>query len=91
MYRCIYLYNRVGRTHLRRCHTRVNTVFCIHMGVSLYKILFYFKALLFKSIILLPPPPVQRLPYCNTIARPFHNICPLTDPTLVMPYTINYW
>jgi len=49
--------------------------------VSLYTILFYFKALLWESIILLlPPPHLQSLPYCNTIARPLRNIRPATDP-----------
>jgi len=40
--------------------------------VSLYKILYHFKALLWKSIILfLPPPNLQSLPYrcCTPIAR----------------------
>ena len=56
---------------------------------------FYFtlklKALLWESIILLlPPPHLQSLPYCNTIARPFRNILPRTDPPSVChtPYNI---
>ena len=36
------------------------------------------------------PPHLQSLPYCNTIARPFRNIRPLTDPPCVWhkPYII---
>jgi len=41
---------------------------------SLYKILFYFRALLWESIIrLFPLPHLQSLPYCNAIARPLRN------------------
>jgi len=39
------------------------------LPLSLYKILFHFKALLWESINFLSPPPhLQSLPYCNTIA-----------------------
>ena len=52
--------------------------------VSLFKILFHFKALLWESIILLVAPLfLQRLPYCNTIARLLRNIRPPTDPPFV--------
>jgi len=36
------------------------------------------------------PPHLQSLPYCNTIARPFRNIRPPTDPPFVChtPYNI---
>ena len=57
--------------------------------LSLYKILFHFKALLWESIILLLPSPLlQSLPYCNTIARLSRNIRPPTDPPFVchIPY-----
>ena len=38
----------------------------------------HFNALLWESIILLlPSPNLQRLPYCNTIARPLRNIRPI--------------
>ena len=41
--------------------------------VSLYKILFNFKALLWESIIRLPPPPLAKPTllqyYCTTIAQ----------------------
>ena len=37
------------------------------------------------------PPHLQSLPYCNTIARPFRNICPPHQPPFCMPYTIQYW
>jgi len=59
--------------------------------LSLYKRLFYFKDLLWESIImLLPLPHLQGLPYCNTIARPLLSIRPPTDPPVVChtPYTI---
>jgi len=59
--------------------------------LSLYKILFRFKALLWESIIRVPPPPhLQSLPYCNTIARLLGNRRPLTDPPFVChtPYSI---
>jgi len=37
-----------------------------------------------------PPPHLQSLPFCNTIARPLGNIRPLTDPPCVCrePYNI---
>jgi len=56
--------------------------------ICLHKILFYFKALLWESIILFlppphpviaPPPSLQNLPHCNTIARPLRDIRPATD------------
>ena len=61
--------------------------------VSLYKILFHFKALLWKSIILLLPlpPHLQSLPYCSTIARPLRNTPPPHRTLLCMPCTIQYW
>jgi len=50
---------------------------------SLYKILFHFKALFWESFIFLPPPPLlQSLPLCNTIARPLRCVRPPTDPPL---------
>jgi len=58
---------------------------------SLYKTLFQFKALVRESIILLlPPPHLQSLPDCNTIARPLRNIRLSTDPPFVChaPYNI---
>jgi len=59
--------------------------------LSLYKIFFPLKAFLWGSILLCPPPPhLQSLPYCNTIARPLRNIRPPTDPPIFMPYTIQY-
>jgi len=60
-------------------------------GLSLYKILFYFEALLWEIIIrLLPVPHLQSLPYCNTIAQPLRNVRPPTDPPLLWhaPYNI---
>jgi len=65
-----------------------------HVGLvqfSLYKILFHFKALLWESIILvLPPPHLQSLPYCNTIAPPLRNMRPPSDPPFIhhAPYKI---
>ena len=45
--------------------------------VSLYKILFHFKAFLWESMILsLLPSHLQTLPYYNTIASPLRNIRP---------------
>jgi len=59
--------------------------------LSLYKILFHFKALLYESIILLQPH-LQILRYCNTIARPLRNIRPPTDPSFAChtPYNIGH-
>jgi len=52
--------------------------------LSLNKILVYFRALLWESIIfVLLPPHLQSLPYCNTVSRPLRNILPLTDPSFV--------
>ena len=49
--------------------------------LSLYKILFHFKAFLWAFIILfLPPPHLQRLPYCNAITRLHCNIRPPPTP-----------
>jgi len=59
--------------------------------ISVYKILFHFKDLVWESvIILLPPPHMQSLPYCNTIALPSRNMCSPTDPPVLChpPYTI---
>ena len=39
-------------------------------------------------ILLLPSPYSQRLPYCNTIARPLRNIRSVTDPPYVRHHTI---
>jgi len=59
------------------------------MEVSPYKILFYFKTLLWESIILsLPPSHLQSLPYCNTIARPLRNIRP--TPATLLLYAIHH-
>jgi len=61
--------------------------------ISLYKILFHLKALLWESFILaLPSPHLQRLPYCNTIGRPLRNIRPATDPPCLChaPYNIGH-
>jgi len=61
------------------------------LALSLYKILFYVKALLWESIILLSPPPSPAKPtllqyYCTTIAlyKLPHR------PPLCMPYNIHY-
>ena len=63
------------------------------VSVGLYKIVFQFKALLWKSIILLLPlpPHLQSLPYCSTIARPLRNTPPPHRTLLCMPCTIQYW
>jgi len=62
------------------------------LRISLYKRLFYFKALLWETIILiLPPPHLQSLPYCNSIARPLRNLRPPhTELPIIChtPYTI---
>ena len=53
--------------------------------------MFYFKASLWGPIILfLPPPHLQSLHYCNTIARLMRNIRPPPDPPYVChtPYNI---
>jgi len=71
-----------------------STPLLLHRGrvvrqISLFKILFRFKALLWDSIILLLPPPLPATPilFCNTIARPLRNI----PPPPCMSYTIQYW
>ena len=58
--------------------------------VSMYKIVYHFKALLWESIIRLLPPPLQSLPDCNTIARPLRNKRLLPDAPLVShtPYNV---
>ena len=58
--------------------------------LSLYKILFHFKASVWESIILvLPPRHLQSLPYCNTIVRLLRNIRhPPTPPFYVIRHTI---
>jgi len=59
--------------------------------LSLHKILFHFKAVLRESSVLsLPSPHLQRLPYCNTSGRPLRNIRPATDPPCVChtPYNL---
>jgi len=62
----------------------LNVIFRTSRRLSLYKILFFFKALLWKSsILLVPPPQLQSLPYCNTVARPLRDIRPPTDPSLL--------
>jgi len=59
---------------------------------SLHKILFYFIAFLWESmILLLLPSQLQTLPYCNTIATPLRNIRPPPPTLLIMTYTIQYW
>jgi len=62
-----------------------------HVQVSLYKILLYFKALLWESIVLLLPPPLAKPTllqyYCTTIAQ----YAPRHRPSFSMPYTIQYW
>jgi len=59
-----------------------------HPPTGLYKILFYFEALLWESIILvLPSPRLQRLPYCITSVRPLRIYAP--PPTLPF-YAIHY-
>jgi len=59
--------------------------------LSLYKILFHFKALVWESnTLLLPPPHTQSLPYFNSISGLLRNIRPPTDrPCLChTPYNI---
>ena len=52
--------------------------------LRLYKILFHFNFLWWKSIILLlPSPHLQRRPYSNTIAHPLRNIRPATESPFV--------
>ena len=59
--------------------------------LSLYKIMFHTKALLWEySILLLPAPYLQRLPYFNTVARPLRNIRPVTEPSLFMAHTTQH-
>jgi len=59
--------------------------------LSLYKTFFYFKALLWESIIFIPPPPLAKPTllqyYCTTIAQ---HTPPIRLP-LYMQYNIQYW
>jgi len=61
-------------------------------GLSFYKILFHFKAILWESIILLYPPPTRK---AYPIAVLLHDHCaiyaPPHRPPLLMLYTIQYW
>jgi len=62
----------------------------VQVGISLYKILFHFKALLWESIILAPPPPATPTLlqfYCTPVAQ--YTLLP--RPCVCMPYTIQYW
>jgi len=73
-----------------RKHTTAARLFKVRR-LSLHKILFYFKALLWESIILLLPPHLQSLPYCNTIARLLCNIWPPPAPpphVYAIPHTM---
>jgi len=93
----------VASTHVMspaRSHAPALFIYgCHHMAkvrivsyLSLHKILFHSKALLLESIILfLPPPHLQSLPYCNTIARPLRNIRAPADLPLLchIPYNIS--
>jgi len=64
----------------------------IHARVDLYQILFYSKAFVHESNILVLSPRI-----CNvrTIAKVLHDYCaiyaPPPHPPLLMPYTIQYW
>ena len=71
--------------------TRYGVLAQLGSSFSLYKILFHFKTVVWESIILVLPPHLQSLPYCNTIAGPLRNIRPPTDPPFIMPFTIQYW
>jgi len=57
-------------------------------SLGLYKILFHCKAFLWESVILLLPPHLQSLHYCNTIARLLRNIRP--SPPTPRLYAIHY-
>jgi len=55
----------------------------LQLQLSLYKILFYLKSFIVEVYYPLTPPPfLQRLPYCNTIARLLRKIRFPTDPPL---------
>jgi len=63
--------------------------------LSLYKIVLYFTALAWESIMgvhhpCIAPPHLQSLRYCKTIARLLRNIRPPSDPPCVchVPYNI---
>jgi len=62
------------------------------LGLSLYQILFHFKALLWESIILLLPAPLAKPTLLQYYCTPISQYTPPTDrPRLCMPYTIKYW
>ena len=75
---------------IRAQKPRSKTISC-NGQVSLHKILFHLKALLWESFILLLPPstakPTLWHTYCTTIAQ----YTPPHRPLLFTPYTIQYW
>ena len=64
-------------THCRRHHERERG----WRRVSLYKILFHFKALLWESIIRLPPPPTCK---AYPIALQLHDHCAINGSSLTL-------
>jgi len=95
---CIPLYltvsHRLENGIWPKIHSRGGSTMCCPdpslLRVRLYKILFHLKALWWRYPPFIAPPHLQRLPYCNTIARPLRNIGPATDPPFVChtPYNI---
>jgi len=80
---CLYAHARACALALACCCRRMCTYIHTALTLSLHKILFHFKfkALVRESIILiLPPPHLHSLRYCNTIARPLRNIRPPSTP-----------
>jgi len=59
--------------------------------LALYKILFYFKALLWESIILFSPPPLAKPTQLQFYCTPIALYTPPHRPLFCMPYTVYCW
>ena len=60
-------------------------------SVSLYKILFHFKALVWESIILVLPTSLAKHTLLQYYCTPIAQYTPPHRPPLYMSYTIQYW
>jgi len=59
--------------------------------LSLYKILFHFRALLREYIILRLPPPTCKAYPIAILSHDYSAICAPPPTPRFMPYTIQYW
>ena len=89
MYIYIYIYPPFSIHHL--CKPAIGSRRRVRLRLSLCKILFRFKALVWQSIILLLPPPLVKPTllqyYCTTIAQ----YPPSYRHPFCMPDTKQYW